>query len=118
MAIMFYSTEQNLLTQQAEITQFFQQQLHKAQLTTDNGDLYYGYVIPEHAKAAVVISSGRIEGLDKYQELIWELVKNNYAVFIIDHQGQGRSYRTLANPHKGFVNKFSDCFCCKGGWLV
>ncbi|MGO2129554.1 MAG: alpha/beta fold hydrolase [Pseudoalteromonas prydzensis] len=105
---MFYSTEQKLLTQQAEITQFFQQQLHKAQLTTDNGDLYYGYVIPEHAKAAVVISSGRIEGLDKYQELIWELVKNNYAVFIIDHQGQGRSYRTLANPHKGFVNKFSD----------
>lgn len=105
---MFYSTEQNLLTQQPEITQFFQQQLHKAQLTTDNGDLYYGYVIPEHAKAAVVISSGRIEGLDKYQELIWELVKNNYAVFIIDHQGQGRSYRALANRHKGYVNKFSD----------
>ena len=108
MAIMFYSTEQNLLTQQPEITQFFQQQLHKAQLTTDNGDLYYGYVIPEHAKAAIVICSGRIEGLDKYQELIWELYKNNYAVFIIDHQGQGRSYRALANPHKGFVNKFSD----------
>lgn len=105
---MFYSTESNLLAQQPEISSFFAQQLTKAVLNTHNGDLYYGYVIPEQAKAAIVISSGRIEGLDKYQELIWELAKNNYAVFIVDHQGQGRSYRALSNPHKGFVNQFGD----------
>ncbi|MGS0497829.1 MULTISPECIES: alpha/beta fold hydrolase [unclassified Pseudoalteromonas] len=105
---MFYSTESDLLARQPEISQFFAQQVNKALLTTTNGDLYYGYAIPEQPKAAIVISSGRIEGLDKYQELIWELFKNNYAVFIVDHQGQGRSYRALANPHKGFVNKFTD----------
>ena len=105
---MFYSTEQNLLTQQPEISTFFKHSVYKDQLTTDNGKLHYAYVVPEQAKAAVVICSGRIEGLDKYQELIWELQQNNYAVFIIDHQGQGRSYRALANRHKGYVNKFSD----------
>ncbi|MGO2372616.1 alpha/beta fold hydrolase [Pseudoalteromonas sp. KG3] len=105
---MFYSTEQNLLAQQPEISTFFKHSVYKDQLTTDNGKLHYAYVVPEQAKAAVVICSGRIEGLDKYQELIWELQQNNYAVFIIDHQGQGRSYRALANRHKGYVNKFSD----------
>jgi len=105
---MFYSTEQNLLTQQPEISTFFKHSVYKDQLTTDNGKLHYAYVVPEQTKAAVVICSGRIEGLDKYQELIWELQQNNYAVFIIDHQGQGRSYRALANRHKGYVNKFSD----------
>ena len=105
---MFYSTEPNLLAQQPEISTFFKHSVYKAQLTTDNGKLHYAYVVPEQAKAAVVICSGRIEGLDKYQELIWELQQNNYAVFIIDHQGQGRSYRALANRHKGYVNKFSD----------
>ncbi|MBE0459429.1 MAG: alpha/beta fold hydrolase [Pseudoalteromonas prydzensis] len=105
---MFYSTEQNLLAQQPEISTFFKHSVYKDQLTTDNGKLHYAYVVPEQAKAAVVICSGRIEGLEKYQELIWELQQNNYAVFIIDHQGQGRSYRALANRHKGYVNKFSD----------
>ena len=105
---MFYSSEHNLFAQQPEITQFFKHRLHKAQLCTDNGELHYAYFVPEQAKAAIVICSGRIEGLDKYQELMWELQQNNYAVFIIDHQGQGRSYRALANRHKGYVNKFSD----------
>jgi len=105
---MFYSSEQTLLNQQQDITDFFTQLVTKQHLATANGDLYYGFAIPEHAHTAVVISSGRIEGLDKYQELLWELYKNNYAVFIVDHQGQGRSYRALANPHKGFVKQFSD----------
>ncbi|MFY8329129.1 alpha/beta fold hydrolase [Pseudoalteromonas sp. ZZD1] len=105
---MFYSSEQTLHDQQQFIARFFSEHVTKQHLTTANGDLYYGFAIPEHAHTAVVISSGRIEGLDKYQELLWELYKNNYAVFIVDHQGQGRSYRALANPHKGFVNQFSD----------
>ncbi|MEM5552758.1 alpha/beta fold hydrolase [Pseudoalteromonas neustonica] len=105
---MFYSTESELLAQQCTIKRFFAQQFTTQYLSTPHGDLYYGFAIPKHAKTAIVISTGRIEGLDKYQELIWELYNNGYAVFIIDHQGQGRSYRTLANPHKGYVNKFND----------
>lgn len=105
---MFYSTEQTLIEQQQQIEHFFTEQVTKQQLITVHGSLYYGFVIPEQAHTAIVISSGRIEGLDKYQELIWELYNNNYAVFIVDHQGQGRSYRALANPHKGFVKQFSD----------
>lgn len=105
---MFYSTEHTLFEQQKQIDDFFTQQVTKQHLATPSGNLYYGYAIPTQAHTAIVISSGRIEGLDKYRELIWELYNNNYAVFIADHQGQGRSYRALKNPHKGFVNVFSD----------
>ena len=105
---MFYSSEQTLLDQQQTILHFFSEQVTKEHLTTAQGKLHYGFVIPEQAHTAIVISSGRIEGLDKYQELIWELYNNNFAVFIFDHQGQGRSYRALKNAHKGFVKQFSD----------
>ncbi|KTF12381.1 alpha/beta fold hydrolase [Pseudoalteromonas sp. H105] len=105
---MFYSSEQALLEHQTHINDFFTHHVTKQHLSTPNGGLYYGYAIPKQAHTAILISSGRIEGLDKYRELMWELYKNNYAVFILDHQGQGRSYRSLKNIHKGFVNVFSD----------
>ncbi|MBQ4832747.1 alpha/beta fold hydrolase [Pseudoalteromonas sp. MMG010] len=105
---MFYSTEADIEQNLTAIEKFYDSTLNKAYLTTPTGDLFYAYALPEHAKYAIVFSSGRIEGLDKYQELLWELYNNNIAVFILDHQGQGRSYRHLANPHKGFVHQFSD----------
>lgn len=105
---MFYSSEENLKDNLVAIEDFFTHTLIKDYLPTENGQLYCAYTVPTGAIMAIVISSGRIEGLDKYKELLWELYNNNIAVFIVDHQGQGRSYRGLQNPHKGFVKNFND----------
>ena len=60
-----------------------------------NGDISvsYAYCIPEQAKHSVLISSGRIESLLKYKEVIYELYRNGFAVFVLDHRGQGLSGR-------------------------
>ncbi|MGO2331370.1 MAG: alpha/beta fold hydrolase [Pseudoalteromonas nigrifaciens] len=105
---MFYSSENELIDNQPSINDFYNNTLVKAYLNTPAGQLFYAYAKPEQAHTAIVISSGRIEGLDKYKELLWELYTNNFAVFIVDHQGQGRSYRHLANKHKGYVKCFTD----------
>ena len=105
---MFYSDEAHLTINAKQINAFFNQQLKQDFLSTEHGTLYYGFAIPEQAKKAIVISSGRIESLFKYKELLWEFYQNGYAVFIVDHQGQGRSYRHLKNAHKGHVTRFTD----------
>ena len=105
---MFYSSEASLVNNLPNINQFFSEQLQQDFLSTAHGKLYYGYAIPQQAKTAIVISTGRIESLIKYKELLWELYQNGFAVFSVDHQGQGRSYRHLKNTHKGYVNRFTD----------
>ncbi|MBQ4798517.1 alpha/beta fold hydrolase [Pseudoalteromonas sp. MMG006] len=105
---MFYSSEAQLESNQEAINVFYTSHLTKSYLDTPAGKLFYAYAIPDNAATAVVISTGRVEGLEKYKELIWELYCNNFAVFIMDHQGQGRSYRHLKNKHKGFVKHYNN----------
>jgi lysophospholipase len=69
---------------------------------------FYAFVANEQASHCVVISQGRSESVLKYAEFIYELYKNGYCVFIMDHQGQGLSSRLLSNPHIGFVKTFDD----------
>ena len=58
------------------------------------------------ANKCLVISPGRSEGYLKYKELSFDLFNLGYHIFLIDHRGQGLSERTLANPHKGYVESF------------
>ena len=105
---MFYSSEALLHKNDDAIAQFWQQDMHKGFVDTRQGKLFYAYHLPYQADFALVISSGRIEAAQKYQELLWEFARNNIAVFIVDHQGQGRSYRHLEDSHKGYVGHFDD----------
>jgi len=105
---MFYSSEAQLESNQEAINVFYTENLIKSYLDTPSGKLFYAYAIPKNATTAIVVSTGRIEGLEKYKELLWELYCNNFAVFIMDHQGQGRSYRHLKNKHKGFVKHYNN----------
>ncbi|WP_105187863.1 alpha/beta fold hydrolase [Pseudoalteromonas sp. T1lg48] len=105
---MFYSSEALLHKNDDAITHFWHQEMTSGFLETKHGKLFYAYHLPYRADYAIVISSGRIEAAQKYQELLWELARNNVAVFIVDHQGQGRSYRHLADVHKGYVGHFDD----------
>lgn len=56
----------------------------------------------------VVICPGRVESYVKYAELAWDLFHCGYDVLIIDHRGQGRSGRILADGYRGHVVRFSD----------
>ncbi|MCH2111017.1 MAG: alpha/beta hydrolase [Polyangiaceae bacterium] len=105
---MFYSSEALLHKNDDAIAQFWQQDMQKGFVDTRQGKLFYAYHLPYQADFALVISSGRIEAAQKYQELLWEFARNNIAVFIVDHQGQGRSYRHLEDSHKGYVGHFDD----------
>ena len=71
-------------------------------------DVAYAYVLHPQALGSVVISSGRIESLIKYKEVVYDLYENRYSVFIHDHRGQGLSGRMLTNPQIGYVENFAE----------
>ncbi len=56
----------------------------------------------------IVVCPGRIESYVKYAELAYDLFHLGFDVLIIDHRGQGRSGRMLADTHRGHVVNFSD----------
>jgi len=71
-------------------------------------NIHYAYSLVPNAQKAIVLSPGRVEGYEKYHELIYDFTQQGYSVFIIDHQGQGLSSRRLDNKHKGYVENFND----------
>lgn len=101
-------TEADFVEKTSSIIQpFWQQQVQKGSLqSTDGLQLAYSYVVPPDAKATILLVQGRTESMMKYQELMWELSQHGYAVFTMDHRGQGLSQRMLDNPYKGHVDKF------------
>lgn len=70
--------------------------------------LAYAWVKPTNAKAAILLVQGRTEAYLKYQELFYQLSNAGYAVFTLDHRGQGLSERLLADSQIGHVLHFSD----------
>lgn len=68
-------------------------------------------------RAALVVVTGRTESYAKYAEFIYDLTVRNrdlgYALYLIDHRGQGFSERLLkqdpeADHDRGFVQHFDD----------
>ncbi|HHQ4766837.1 alpha/beta fold hydrolase [Aeromonas veronii] len=57
---------------------------------------------------AILIVNGRVESYLKYQELAWDLWRQGYSLYLIDHRGQGMSDRMLDDPQKGYVDQFDD----------
>lgn len=62
---------------------------------------------PQHQRV-VVVSPGRTESYIKYSEVAYDLFHNGYDIMVIDHRGQGRSGRMLADPSRGHVENFAD----------
>ena len=84
---------------------FYKHTLHFF-ITPDNVKIAYKIFKVQKSKAIIVISSGRTEGMVKYQELIYDLNQNAYDVYILDHRGQGYSQRLLEDRRKGYVDNF------------
>lgn len=74
----------------------------------DGIQISYMTFVQEHEVGAIVISSGRTESYVKYKELIFDLGRHGYSVYLHDHRGQGYSGRILDHYQKGHVNKFED----------
>ena len=76
----------------------------------DNGQkLRFGTAFPKHTipRAVVVILPGLSEYCEKYFELANTLLEKKYAVYVLEWQGQGRSYRhSKKYPQKRISNGF------------
>ena len=77
-------------------------------VTDDGITIAYMAFERENEIGAIVISSGRTESYIKYQELVWDLGRQGYSIYIHDHRGQGFSDRMLKDRYKGHVAAFDD----------
>ncbi len=69
--------------------------------------IYYKvFLQPEAGSPAILISSGRTEAAVKYKELVFDLYRRGYSVYIHDHRGQGQSGRMTGDPDMGYVDTF------------
>lgn len=62
----------------------------------------------DRSRGTVVIAQGRAEFIEKYFEVVEDLLRRGFAVVTFDWRGQGRSGRTLADGRKGHVRHFDD----------
>lgn len=56
-----------------------------------NNSIYYEFYKVKNEKKSIVISHGFTECIEKYIEIIYYFIKENYSVFIMEHRGHGRS---------------------------
>jgi lysophospholipase len=59
------------------------------------------------APASVIIMPGRTEFIEKYGEVVGELLARGFAVGVIDWRGQGLSSRLMADPLRGHIDDFA-----------
>ena len=60
----------------------------------------------EAARGTVVVLPGRAEFIEKYFEVIGELLARGFTVVALDWRGQGLSERQLSNRRKGHIDDF------------
>ncbi|MDO9335962.1 MAG: alpha/beta hydrolase [Caulobacter sp.] len=63
---------------------------------------------PGKARGTVVLSPGRSEVIEKYYEVVGELMARGFVVVVHDWRGQGLSHRLLPDPLKGHATGFAD----------
>lgn len=63
---------------------------------------------PSEAHGTVVLIQGRTEFIEKYFEVVAELLARGLSVITFDWRGQGLSTRALPDPLKGHVRDFSE----------
>ncbi|WP_112664583.1 alpha/beta fold hydrolase [Microvirga flavescens] len=59
-------------------------------------------------KGTVCILQGRAEFIEKYFEVVGELLERGFSVVAFDWRGQGHSARQVGNARKGYVRHFDD----------
>ena len=62
----------------------------------------------ESKKGTIVLQSGRGEFIEKYYEIVEDLINLGFCVAMFDWRGQGLSDRLTSNHYVGYVNTFAD----------
>ncbi|RQM73970.1 alpha/beta fold hydrolase [Aeromonas jandaei] len=105
------------LTSEADVPTLYQQTLpdfwHQHAIEgefkgKDGIAIRYAALRQEKVDRAILIVNGRVESYLKYQELAWDLWRQGYSLYLIDHRGQGMSGRMLNDHDKGYVDQFDD----------
>lgn len=105
------------LTSEADVPSLYQQTLpdfwrqHAVEgefKGKDGVTIRYAALRQAKVDRAILIVNGRVESYLKYQELAWDLWRQGYSLYLIDHRGQGMSDRMLNDPQKGYVEQFDD----------
>ncbi|MCJ7976225.1 alpha/beta fold hydrolase [Aeromonas veronii] len=105
------------LTREADVPSLYQQTLpdfwrqHAVEgefKGKDGVTIRYAALRQAKVDRAILIVNGRVESYLKYQELAWDLWRQGYSLYLIDHRGQGMSGRMLNDPQKGYVDHFDD----------
>ena len=65
------------------------------------------WTAPSEQRGTVAILGGRGEFIEKYLEIVGDLLSRGFAVAMLDWRGQGGSERLLRNARKGHVDDFS-----------
>lgn len=76
--------------------------------TYDNKKIRIALWNQESNKGTILLQSGRTEFIEKYYEVIQELLDRDYCIAMFDWRGQGLSDRLTKDIHLGHVNKFSE----------
>ena len=88
------------------IHQFWQQHATEHAFDSEHGGSIHTVHIKTGNPNAIVICQGRNESVFKYKELAFDLHKQGYDIFLIDHRGQGLSSRLGGDLHRGHVHEF------------
>lgn len=68
--------------------------------------LFYSVYRAASAKALITISHGFSEGMHKYREFTYLLIKSGFSVVIYEHRGHGRSVRQIDDTRTVHIDSF------------
>jgi len=91
---------------QSAISDFYDSGMEGSFTGRDSIQIFYKFFENKSSDKAIMISAGRTEAAIKYKELLYDLYRNGYSVFIHDHRGQGQSGRMLPDTEMGYVDSF------------
>lgn len=92
----------------SKVEPYLKENLKKGYVSgVNNIKLYYEKYIVENSKAGVVICHGFGEFTEKYNEVIYYLMREGYSVFILEHRGHGRSQRLGMDEYQINVERFN-----------
>jgi lysophospholipase len=80
-------------------------------MTSDRARLRFARWAPQKgrpARGTVCVFHGRSEMIERYYEVVGDLLSRGFAVAMLDWRGQGGSARSLRDRSKGHVRSFAD----------